>query len=112
VTAVPINSLGFNSTFDDPNGLVNRGGPLDLNREWQFKAVGTYLAPLGFSFSGFFQYNAGVPLYRTYTVSLVQGYVTVDSATCPEGHRSSRAGPDPRQGTPPLPQRAQIVAYR
>jgi hypothetical protein len=32
--------------------------------------IGTYMAPLGFSFSGFFQYLRGNPLYRTYTVTL------------------------------------------
>ncbi len=68
---------GWSSSFFDPNSWVNRGGPTNLDREWQFKVSGTYFAPLGFSFSGFYQYNTGIPLYRTYTVSVYQGTTTV-----------------------------------
>jgi hypothetical protein len=63
--------------FDNPNGMINRQGPLSLDREWQLKLVGSYLAPLGFSFSGFYQYLAGTPLYRGYSVVLAQGNTSV-----------------------------------
>jgi len=68
---------GWSSSFVDPNSWVNRGGPTNLDSEWQFKVSGTYFAPLGFSFSGFYQYLTGIPLYRTYTVTVFQGTTTV-----------------------------------
>jgi len=64
---------GWSTAFNDPNSLINLDGPLSLDREWQVKLIGTYIAPLGFSFSGYWQYQTGVPLYRTYSVTLFQG---------------------------------------
>ena len=70
-------STGWTFGFDDPNGRINFDGPLGLSREWQFKALGTYMLPLGFSVSGYYQHLSGAPLYRTYTVFLFQGFSTV-----------------------------------
>ena len=72
-----LNALGTASAFNDPNSLINLNGALALDREWQAKLVGTYLAPLGFSFTGNLQYLTGVPIYREYAVSLNQGAVVV-----------------------------------
>lgn len=72
-----LNSLGSSSAFNDPNSLLNLNGPLNLDREWQAKVLGTYLGPLGFRFSGYFRYLTGAPIYREYTVSLNQGAIAV-----------------------------------
>lgn len=71
------NSFGSSASFDDPNVRLNLDGPLQLDREWQAKLLGTYLGPLGFSFTGYLQYLTGVPVYREVTVLLNQGAVVV-----------------------------------
>jgi len=70
-------ALGWSTSLVDKNSFINRGGATSLDREWQFKVGGTYFAPLGFSFGGFYQYATGLPLYRTYTVAVTQGTTTV-----------------------------------
>ncbi len=71
------NAFGFSPGFNDPNSLINAKGPLQLDREWQAKVIATYVAPLGFSFTGNLRYLTGVPIYRSYTVNLFQGPETV-----------------------------------
>ncbi len=68
-----INAFGFSLGYNDPNVLADSWGPLELDREWQAKVIGTYLAPHGFAFSGYLRYQTGVPLYRLYSVELNQG---------------------------------------
>jgi hypothetical protein len=70
-------SKGWSLDFDDPNKLINADGPLTQDREWQLKVMGSYMAPLGFIFSGYWEYMTGLPLYRTLTVTLDQGPVAV-----------------------------------
>ncbi len=67
------NAFGLSQGFNDPNVLFNANGPLELDRKWQAKVIGTYLAPLDFTFSGYLRYQTGVPLYRLYFVELFQG---------------------------------------
>jgi hypothetical protein len=71
---------GWSTAFDDPNKLVHREGPLNLDREWQVKLSGTYLAPLGFALSGYGTYQTGTPLARLMTLTLDQGvtYIVLD----------------------------------
>jgi hypothetical protein len=66
-------SLGYSLDFDDPNKLINLNGPLDQDREWQAKVMGSYQAPLGFIFSGYWEFLTGYPLYRTLSANLNQG---------------------------------------
>ncbi len=68
-----LNAFGLSQGFNDPNVLFGARGPLELDREWQAKVMGTYLAPHGFALSGYFRYQTGVPLYRQYIVDLNQG---------------------------------------
>jgi hypothetical protein len=62
-------STGWSNGFNSPNALINIGGPLSLDHEWQVKVIGTYLLPLGFSVSGYWTMQTGAPLYRTYAVT-------------------------------------------
>jgi Carboxypeptidase regulatory-like domain len=68
---------GVSGTFNDFNTVINNSGPLIFDTEWQAKLLGTYLAPYGFSLSGYYLYQTGAPLYRTVNVTLAQGPVTV-----------------------------------
>ncbi len=70
-------SLGWSGAFEDPNNLINLEGPLSLNREWQAKLMGTYVAPWDVSISGYFLYQSGLPIYRSLTTVLNQGAVAV-----------------------------------
>jgi hypothetical protein len=65
------------ASLTDPNSYVNRGGPVATDREWQFKLGGNYIGPWGINLGGFYQFGTGIPLYRTYTVTLAQGTATV-----------------------------------
>jgi outer membrane receptor protein involved in Fe transport len=71
------NSKGWSYAFDDPNKLINVEGPLTLNREWQLKLMGTWLAPAGFFVSGYWSYQTGYPLFRFLPVALNQGTINV-----------------------------------
>ena len=66
-------SKGWSYDFDDPNKLINADGPLTQDREWQLEMMGSYMAPLGFIFSGYWEFMTGLPLYRTVTVPLRPG---------------------------------------
>ena len=68
---------GISSAFNDPNTEINLSGPLVLDTPWQFKMMGTYVAPLGLSFSGYYLHQSGAPLYRTLMITLSQGPITI-----------------------------------
>jgi hypothetical protein len=76
-------STGFSGFYDDPNSMINAYGRLDYQREHLVKAQGTYLAPWGITFSGYYQFGSGIPytrLLRSYEAglgSLYQGGVTI-----------------------------------
>jgi hypothetical protein len=68
---------GVSGTYNDFNTTINNSGPLIFDTEWQFKLLGTYFAPYGLAFSGYYLYQTGAPLYRTVSVTLAQGPVTI-----------------------------------
>jgi hypothetical protein len=65
-----------NSMFDDPNTLINSYGRLSFDRPWQIKLMGTYLLPLNFIVSAYFQFLSGTPWDpRTVRVTFPSNYM-------------------------------------
>jgi hypothetical protein len=56
---------GESSMFDNPNTLINSYGPMYYDRPLQIKIMGTYILPMDFILSGYFQYRSGDPWNRT-----------------------------------------------
>ncbi len=88
-------STGFTGYYDDPNSMINAYGRLDYQREHLVKVQGTYMAPLGITVSGYYQFGSGVPytrVIRSYEAglgSLYQGGVSIFAE-----ERGSRRLPD------------------
>ena len=88
-------STGFTGFYDDPNSMINAYGRLDYQREHLVKVQGTYMAPLGITVSGYYQFGSGVPytrVIRSYEAglgSLYQGGVSIFAE-----ERGSRRLPD------------------
>ena len=76
-------STGFTGFYDDPNSMINAYGRLDYQREHLVKVQGTYMAPMGITISGYYQFGSGVPytrVIRSYEAglgSLYQGGVSI-----------------------------------
>jgi len=56
---------GESAMFDNPNTLINAYGPLGYDRPLQIKIMGTYILPMDFVLSAYFQYRSGSPWGRT-----------------------------------------------
>jgi len=56
---------GESGMFDNPNTLTNAYGPMGYDRPLQVKVMGTYILPLDFIISAYFQYRSGSPWGRT-----------------------------------------------
>jgi hypothetical protein len=56
---------GESTMFDNPNTLINGYGYMSYDRPLQIKIMGTYVLPLDFIVSAYFQYRSGSPWNRT-----------------------------------------------
>jgi hypothetical protein len=56
---------GESTMFDNPNTLINAYGPTSYDRPLQIKLMGTYVLPMGFVVSAYFQFRSGSPWGRT-----------------------------------------------
>jgi len=65
-------SWGYSGAFDNPNYFVNRPDDslLSMDRTWQAKLQGTYMAPYEINLSWYFTYLSGAPWERTLRVYL------------------------------------------
>lgn len=89
---------GESTMFDNPNTLINTYGPLGYDRPLQIKIMGTYILPLDFILSGYFQYRSGSPwarsLARVYFPANYMGYGTYSSYYAVSAEEpGSRRGP-------------------
>lgn len=82
-------STGRSPDFDNPNQRINDTGSLSLQREWQVKMAGTYLAPWGINLSASYRFLSGQRRTRQVEFEdLAQGTVTVNA----EPRGSSQVG--------------------
>jgi len=66
--------------FNNPNNLINAGGPIFFDRTHVLKLTGSYLLPWDISLASNFRTQTGVPIARFATFSgLPQGNVTVNA---------------------------------
>ncbi len=56
---------GESTMFDNPNVMINSYGPVWADRPLQIKLMGSYILPLDFIVSAYFQYRSGSPWNRT-----------------------------------------------
>jgi hypothetical protein len=74
---------GESGMFDNPNTLINAYGPLSFDRPLQIKIMGSYVLPMNFVVSAYFQYRSGSPwertLARVYFPKNYMGFGTRDS---------------------------------
>ncbi|MBM3296091.1 MAG: TonB-dependent receptor [Candidatus Aminicenantes bacterium] len=67
-------TTGQSSLCNNPNAMINAYGPLGADRPLQVKLMGSYILPLDFMVSAFFQYSSGTPWNRTLRVSFPAGF--------------------------------------
>ena len=73
-------NLDPSQVFNDPNNLINAGGPIFFDRTHVLKLTGSYLLPWDISLASNFRMQTGVPIARLATFSgLPQGNVTVNA---------------------------------
>ncbi len=59
-------SMSETSIFDNPNSMVNSYGSLPYEHPWQVKIMGSYILPMDFVISWYFQHRSGAPWARTF----------------------------------------------